>query len=116
MAWITSATNGTGVSNGHLRLVQAVLLVAHLTLLVVMLFDRQGVSNIKQQEHAPAGMTPEFVTSSTGSAPLAMVSGLMLALLMLAANRTRAVAARSTGAAPAPINTALGTQPAPPAR
>lgn len=87
MAWITSATSGKTVPKGQLQSLQAVLLTAHLALLLAMLFDRQSTNNTDTSGPTLASLSVEFTGGPMNSAPLALVSGLLLGLIMLAANR-----------------------------
>lgn len=100
MAWIMSATSRKTVADGHLRSMQAVLLVTHITFLIVVLREHANAGT----DRALADMSAEIATAAGGSSALALISGLMLALLILATGRGRAssVAATEVAAARAP--------------
>ena len=92
MAWATSATNGIRAPKGHLRSMQIVVLTAHIALLVAMLFDRQSTHKSTSSDLALASLAPELAAGPAGSAFLALMSGLLLALMLIAANRKREAA------------------------
>ena len=94
MAWIMSATNGRAVASGHLRSLQAILLVAHLAMLVLLCSRPNAAADPHQ---GAAGSGPELMAAA-GSATVALLTGLLLAFFMFANTRPRAAA---TG----PVNT-----------
>jgi len=89
MAWIMSATNGRAVTGGHLRSLQAILLVAHLAMLVLLCSRPIAAADPHQ---GAAGSAPELIAAASGSATVALVTGLLLAFFMFASTRPRAAA------------------------
>jgi signal transduction histidine kinase len=88
MAWITSATGGSGLANRRNWTPKGLLLLAHIALLILLLQDRSTADATPGLRQAAVDVMPAGLGSISAPALMALGTGLMLAFFLLAGSRS----------------------------